>query len=187
MWNVSERLHWDCHWRALTHRENEEDASCINLCPFPQNVRSSAGLIRLVLCNLSAGKMCALHFNTTAFGFALRGPCLSVMAEFSLEFFLLLNCVEGTLTTDVILSYYDGRNISICLLLLTWDSLKHVWIILPGCMLLKRLLSVMMSSYECCAVKLRSVLNLPNNVACSLEQCSICKCKLVTPPPRGTK
>lgn len=68
-----ERLLGDCHWRALAHGESEGDASCINLCPFPQNVRSSAGLIRLVLCNLSAGKMCALHFNTAAFSFALRG------------------------------------------------------------------------------------------------------------------
>lgn len=65
-----ERLLGDCHWRALAHGESEGDASCINLCPFPQNVRSSAGLIH---CNLSAGKMCALHFNTAAFPFALRG------------------------------------------------------------------------------------------------------------------
>lgn len=58
MCRYARRLSLACAWRKRRR--------CINLCPFPQNVRSSAGLIR---CNLSAGKMCALHFNT----FALRG------------------------------------------------------------------------------------------------------------------
>lgn len=176
---------WDCHWRALACGENEGDASCINLCPFPQNVRSASFASFCVTfpperCVRCISIQCFLCFKSNS------RCCLSVTAEFSLAFFLLLNCEEGIFTTDVILSYYDGRNISICLLQLTWDSLKHVWIIRPWCMLLKRLLSVM-SSYECCVAR-SSVLNLPNNVACSLEQCSICKCKLAyVNPPHGTK
>lgn len=156
---------------ALTHRENKRDASCINLCPFPQNVRSASFASFCVTFLLERCMHC-ISIPQRFLWFKSNLKTLSICN--GRAYFLLLNCVEGILTTDVISSYYDGRNISICLLLLTWDSLKHVWIILPQCMLLKCLLSVMMSSYECCTVRL-SVLNLPNNVACSLEQCSICK------------
>lgn len=176
---------WDCHWRALAHGENEGDASCINLCPFPQNVRSASFASfcvtfpqeRCVRCISIPQRFLCFKSNLKTLSICNGRVFIRILPSIKLH---------GGNTTDVISSYYDGRNISICLLLLTWDSLKHVWIILPWCMLLKLLLSVM-SSYKCCVAR-SSVLNLPNNVACSLEQCSICKCKLAyVTPPRGTK